>query len=97
MINCQRCKKQFIDEEFDSHECSPMATKAQEIGIDYMLEGEINENRDMEYIAKGLNGIIYRLVECHHNPTHTNADPTFFDSLEARRRLDRTSFYQVSS
>ncbi|MDE1769221.1 MAG: hypothetical protein KGI28_01530 [Thaumarchaeota archaeon] len=91
MVNCERCKKQFIDEEFNDHDCSPTATKAQEIGIDYLLDGELNENGDLEYIAKGLNGILYRLVECPHNPTHTNLDQTTFDNLETKRRFDRTS------
>ena len=89
-VSCERCKKQFIDEELDSHFCTPKTTKAQEIGIDFILKGELNENGDTVHIAKGLNGILYRLVECPHNPTHTNTYPTTFDKEEIRRRFDRT-------
>ena len=51
-----------------------------------------NGNMDKVYIAKGLNGIMYRLVQCPHNPSHTNTYPTVFDSEEIRRRFDRTCF-----
>ena len=50
----------------------------------------IDENGDKIHIAKGLNGILYRLVECTHNPTHTNTYPTTFDREEIRRKFDRT-------
>lgn len=90
-MDCERCKKSFIDEEFDQHLCTPIPKKIQELGIDYIFEGNINENGDQVYIAKGLNGIMYKLVQCSHNPTHTNLHPTTFDSEEIRRRFDRTS------
>lgn len=89
-VYCERCKKQFIDEEFSSHFCDPITTNIQEIGIDYLLDSEIDEHGDQVHIAKGLNGILYRLVECSHNPSHTNTYPTTFDSEEIRRRFDRT-------
>ena len=89
-VKCERCNKQFIDEEFSDHLCTPETIKAQEIGIDYILAPELNENGDKVHIAKGLNGILYRLVECPHNPTHTNLDQTIFDNEETKRRFDRT-------
>ena len=91
MVKCERCKRQFIDEEFNDHFCMPETIKAQEIGIDYILEPELNENGDKIHIAKGLNGILYRLVECPHNPTHTNTDQTVFDNPETKQRFDRAS------
>ena len=91
MVLCERCKKQFIDEELEDHLCDPITTNAQEIGIDYILDPELNENGDKIHIAKGLNGILYRLVECPHNPTHTNTYPTTFDNENIRRRFDRAS------
>ena len=87
---CERCSKSFIDEELEDHLCSPILTRAQEIGIDYIFEGEIDNNGDKVYMAKGLNGIMYRLVQCPHNPTHTNTHPTIFDSKRNRRGLYRT-------
>ena len=89
-VNCERCKKQFIEEEFENHFCSPRSTQVQEIGIDYIFKGETNENGDLVHIAKGLNGILYRLVECLHNPPHPNTDQTTFDSEKNRRQLYRT-------
>jgi len=89
-LNCERCKKTFIEEEINDHLCTPISTKTQEIGIDYIFKGEIDQNGDRIQIAKGLNGILYRLVECPHNPTHTNTYPTSFDKEEIRRRFDRT-------
>jgi hypothetical protein len=50
LIICQRCKKQFIDEEFNDHTCTPRATEIQEIGIDYILNGKVNENGDFVHI-----------------------------------------------
>lgn len=52
--------------------------------------GGKDRNNDQVFIFKGLNGIIYRFVKCTHNPSHTSADPTEFDSDDFRRRLDRT-------
>ena len=89
-LKCERCRQTFIEEEFDEHLCTPITTKTQEIGIDYIFEGEIDQNGDKVHIAKGLNGIIYRLVVCPHNPTHTNTHPTTFDSEEIRHRFDST-------
>lgn len=90
IVNCERCKKSFIEEEYGNHNCSPITTRLQEIGIDRMYGSVTNENGDKVHIAKGLNGIMYRLVECTHNPPHTNTHPTTFDSENIRRRFDRT-------
>lgn len=91
IIKCERCRKSFIQEEYHNHTCYPQTTKVQEIGIDRIFGSTTNGNGDQVYIAKGLNGIMYRLVQCSHNPTHTNLHPTTFDSEEIRRRFDRTS------
>ena len=93
LVSCQRCKKSFIEEEYPDHSCSPITTRLQEIGLDQMYGSTINNNGDTVYMAKGLNGIMYRLVQCSHNPTHTNLHPTTFDSEEIRRRFDRALFY----
>ncbi len=89
-MNCERCKKMFIDEEFNDYLCTPITTRTQEIGIDYIFKGQKDENGDIVHIAKALSGIIYRLVECPHNPPHVNTYPTTFDSQNINRRFDRT-------
>ena len=90
-MNCQRCNRIFIEEEFNDHTCTPLITNIQEIAIDYIFEGETNQNGDKIHIVKGLNGILYHLVKCSHNPPHSNTYPTTFDNEEIRRRFDRTS------
>jgi len=90
-LKCERCMKSFIDEEFNSHLCTPITTRTQEIGIDYIFTtNETDHNGDKVHIAKALSGIIYRLVECNHNPPHVNTYPTTFDNENIRRRFDRT-------
>ncbi|MDE1819207.1 MAG: hypothetical protein KGI19_11465 [Thaumarchaeota archaeon] len=89
--NCERCRQSFIDEELRDHDCSPRTIALQEIGIDRMYGFATNENGDKVHMAKGLNGIIYRLVECPHNPPHTSTDQTKFDNPETNRRFYRTS------
>jgi hypothetical protein len=86
----------FIDEEYDEHACSPLTTKLQEIGLDQMYGSCINEDNDLVYMAKGLNGIIYRLVQCTHNPPHTNTYPTSFDNFEIRQQYERVIGHQPS-
>ena len=89
MPHCERCRKQFIDEEFSSHHCDPLTIKLQEIGIHQMYGSTTDKNNDKVYIAKGLNGIMYRLVECSHNPTHTNLAVTLFENEVAKVRFER--------
>ena len=88
---CERCHKTTISEEFENHNCIITTYKVQEIGITGWFEAEIDENGDKVLIANGLNGILYRLVECDHNPPHPDTRPTVFDTEEIRRRFDRTA------
>ncbi|MGH2613016.1 MAG: hypothetical protein ACRDFB_08225 [Rhabdochlamydiaceae bacterium] len=91
-IKCERCNKDFISEEFDNHHCMLQLIDVQEIGINSIFKGNFQENGDDVWIVQGLNGIMYRLVQCSHNPPHPNTYPTVFDKNKNRRRLDRTSF-----
>lgn len=88
---CDRCHKNVISEEFDNHDCTIITWKIQEVGITSSFEAEIDENGDQVIIAHGLNGILYRLVKCPHNPPHPDTRPTIFDSGEIRHRFDRTA------
>lgn len=87
---CDRCLKTVISEEFDSHDCTIATWKVQEIGITQWFKGQQDENGDKVLIAHGLNGILYRLVECSHNPPHPDTRPTKFDKENILRRLYRT-------
>ena len=94
-IKCVRCHKTVISEEFDRHDCTIITYKVQEIGITHWFEGKVDENGDKVLIAHGLNGILYRLVECDHNPPHPDTRQTVFDSEEIRHRFDRTTKQQL--
>jgi len=95
--NCERCRQSFIEEELSQHDCSPLTIGIQEIAIDRMYGSVNNENGDKVHIVKGLSGIMYRLVECHHNPPHSNTYPTTFDKEEIRRRFYRTKKQVLSN
>lgn len=95
IIKCERCRKSFINEEFDGHTCTPITTRLQEIGIDRIFDAVTNKNGDKVHMAIGLGGVLYRLVECPHNPPHTNTHPTTFDSEKIRHRFDRTKYHKT--
>lgn len=86
---CSRCGKNFIVEEFALHECTITTVNVQEIGITGWFEGKIDENGDQVLIAHGLNGILYRLVKCEHDPPHPDTRPTVFDTNKTRQGLYR--------
>ncbi|HET8719831.1 MAG TPA: hypothetical protein VFM64_02420 [Candidatus Nitrosotenuis sp.] len=86
---CERCKKNFIDEEYPDHSCSPVTVGIQEIGLDAMYGHTINENNDKVYMAKGLSGFIYRFVVCKHSPSHTNVHSITFNNSDVRLRFER--------
>ena len=88
---CGRCHKTTISEEFDNHDCFIATWKVQEIGITQWFKGQQDENGDQVLIAHGLNGILYRFVECAHNPPHPETRPTIFDKENILRRLYRAS------
>lgn len=87
---CSRCSKDLISEEFNEHVCNAPYLGIIELGINYWFEGKSDKNGDQIFIVKGLDGMIYRLVKCSHNPPHPDTRPTSFDSEKFRRRLDRT-------
>jgi hypothetical protein len=73
ILECERCRKQFIQEEFSSHICSPYLRGVKEIIVNYSYT-IINQNGDKVTEALGLDdGISYRLVECKHNPIHRSS------------------------
>lgn len=89
MINikkCDRCKKDLIEEEFSTHDCHISFKDMENIIIDYYFEAPHNdENGDKVIIAKGLDGIIRRLVLCKHNPPHQPTLNTKNDQSENKQ------------
>ena len=79
---CSRCKKTLIEEEFSIHVCTPTIIERKDILIDYCIEVKNNENGDRVFLAKGLDGILYRLIKCVHNPVHQPTGNTNNNSRE---------------
>ena len=75
IIKCRRCRKTFIIEEYDNHVCTPILTDVKEIMIDYYFKARSNNN-DIVIMVKGLDGTLYRMVECRHNFTHKSYYPS---------------------
>jgi hypothetical protein len=84
VTKCPRCKKDFINEELESHICNPRFKGVIQIGVVYWFEGQMNENGDKIIIAKGFDGIIYHLVHCTHNPPHQPKGNT--DNIPTRKQ-----------
>jgi hypothetical protein len=84
LSKCHRCRKNFINEELNSHVCNPYFTGIEEIGITYWFEGKTNKDGDKVIIAKGFDGKLYYLVQCSHNPPHQPKGNT--DNLPTRKQ-----------
>jgi hypothetical protein len=69
---CPRCKKFIIGEQLASHECEiEIKGAAGPIFLDWMGDGFMDENEDYVRMATGLDGILYQLILCKHNPPHS--------------------------
>jgi len=89
---CQRCRKFMIQEEMTKHQCDYrdiQISDAQELLLDHLTDLGVDRNGDHIYIAWGLDGIFYRLVECKHNPPH--ATKRKFTGCGTKQGLDRAS------
>src|SRR5579872_2652376 len=98
---CERCRKTLIHEEFPTHVCVPDITGIREIMIDYSYE-TVTKDGDRKIVAFGLDGRIYDLIICKHNPVHKSKNPNITfgpapddfghaqDRRSTRHRLDRT-------
>jgi hypothetical protein len=82
----------MVQEEMTEHKCDfhdIEINDAQELLMDTITDLNQNRNGDHVYIAWGLNGTFYRLVECKHNPPH--ATKRKFTGCGTKQGLDRTS------
>jgi hypothetical protein len=67
---CPRCDRFLIAEQVETHRCTIPINDVKEIYLDWMNDGVQNENEDVVHVAMGLDGILYRLILCKHNPPH---------------------------
>ena len=74
-VECTRCRKHLIQEEFDTHDCASPLKAVKEIPIDFFFEARTTGNR-LVLIANGLDGTLYRLVQSEKRRSveldHTN-------------------------
>ena len=89
---CPRCHKFMIEEESRSHKCDFRdieLSDGKELFIDHITDIGRNRNDDHVSLAWGLDGTLYRLVECKHNPPHSTKRK--FTGECTKQGLDNTS------
>jgi hypothetical protein len=70
---CPRCKRFLIEEETKTHQCDFRdigLRGGKEIVLDHITDLGRDRNDDHVLLGWGLDAILYRLVECKHNPPH---------------------------
>jgi len=79
---CPRCHAFVIAEQLATHTCRIPTKGAKRIFLDWLdTDSFLNQNGDSVRMAKGLNGTLYSLVVCKHNPPHRASD----DNLQGNR------------
>ena len=68
----------MIAEELRSHKCEIQTMGAKTIWLDWISDGFTDKNNDYVRNAKGLDGVLYGLIVCKHNPPH-NTQKRWFD------------------
>ena len=86
IIKCERCGDYLSAKFLDTHICDIAFKGVKEIPIIFFFERKVDDRTII--IAKGLDGILYRLV----SQTKTFAKyQTDFDTKNNRQGLDRTN------
>ena len=68
---CPRCRTFITSEQVESHHCVIPVKNENTIFLDWMGDGFTDENDDYIRMAQGLNGTLYSLILCRHNPPHS--------------------------
>ncbi len=86
---CSKCGEFLIAEQLENHKCKIRFRDVQDIVIDHYYE---MKSKDAEghrtVIAVGLDGTLYRMTVCKHNPPHSTNRK--FTDHDANRRGDVT-------
>jgi hypothetical protein len=88
---CPRCHKFLIQEESQDHKCDFRDVElqdAREIILDHITDLGQNKNDDHVSLGWGLDAVLYRFVECKHNPPH--ATKRKFTGCDTKQGLDST-------
>jgi hypothetical protein len=71
---CPRCRKFMVAEEWSNHECDfddYEIRGCKEIVLDHITDSGLDKNGDRVHLAWALDGMLYRLLVCSHNPPHS--------------------------
>ena len=82
---CPRCRSFIIAEQSTSHVCRIRTKGAETIWLDWVADGFEDDNGDFVRMAKGLNGVLYGLVVCKHNPPH-NLESQWLNGQDNERK-----------
>jgi hypothetical protein len=88
--NCPRCGKFVIAEQLEHHDCRISFTDVENITIDHYYEMiSKDEEGHTRLIAVGLDGTLYKMTICTHNPPH-GATKRKFTGYGTKQGLDST-------
>jgi hypothetical protein len=68
---CERCGSFLIEEQQREHKCEIPFNGCKTIFFDWIGNGFTDKVNDKVIMAKGLDGRLYSLIECSHNPPHS--------------------------
>jgi hypothetical protein len=88
---CPRCHVFVIAEQLASHKCKIPTTDAKTIWLDWITDGYTDENNDFVRTAKSLDGTLYGLILCKHNPPHS-LESRWLTGNRQSRSCNRASF-----
>lgn len=69
--HCGRCGQFLIAEEESTHKCVIPFQGMKEVFLDWIGTTFTDQNLDTVTMAKGLDGYLYSLIVCPHNPPHS--------------------------
>jgi hypothetical protein len=87
---CPRCNTFVIAEQVHNHKCKVELKGVREVFLEsWVMHDHKDENDDSLSVAMGLDGYMYRLVLCAHNPPHSAKRK--FTGCGTKQGLDSTS------
>ena len=90
LVQCTRCKKTMIDEEFNDHRCMPKITGFKKIKYADCYTVEDSQNRKIITI-RGMDGIVYDFVEIPENKEYTKIPYQPIGNTNKNNRQDNST------
>ena len=89
LVQCTRCRKKMIDEEYDSHDCIPKIKKIKTIKYaSYFLNEDKQRGKMIE--IRGIDGTHYEFVEVPENKEYTKIPYQIPLSTERKHEQEST-------